>query len=56
MKTDPKLIIRPVRIEDTDAIWQISRQSGVLETIVSLPSDRFEKRERHIRELGPDDH
>ncbi len=48
--------IRPVRAEDAEAIWEISRQQGVLETTLSLPSDRLEQRAQLLAALGPDEH
>jgi len=50
------VIIRPVRVEDAEAIWRIARQEGVLETILALPSDRLERRRQQLSELGPDEH
>jgi L-phenylalanine/L-methionine N-acetyltransferase len=54
--SDPAVTVRPVREEDAEAVWAISRQEGVMETILSLPSDRFEHRRAVLRELGPDQH
>src|SRR5690348_10303758 len=54
--TEPTVIIRPVREDDAEAVWQISRQEGVMETILSLPSDRLEQRRATLRDLGPDHH
>jgi putative acetyltransferase len=48
--------IRPVRVEDTEAIWRITQQEGVIETILSLPSDRLEQRRERLASLGPDEH
>src|SRR5262249_36401518 len=48
--------IRPVRVEDAEAIWRITRQEGVIETILSLPSDRLEQRRERLAALGPDEH
>jgi putative acetyltransferase len=48
--------IRPVGVEDAEVIWRITRQEGVIETILALPSDRLEQRRRVLAELGPDEH
>ena len=48
--------IRPVRVEDAEALWRITGQEGVMETILALPSDRVEQRRQALAELGPDDH
>jgi putative acetyltransferase len=48
--------IRPVRVEDTETIWRITQQEGVIETILSLPSDRIEQRRERLASLGPDEH
>ncbi|HEX2913627.1 MAG TPA: GNAT family N-acetyltransferase [Chloroflexia bacterium] len=51
-----KITIRPVRVEDAEAIWEISRQAGVIETIMTLPSERLGQRSRQLQDLTPDDH
>jgi putative acetyltransferase len=51
-----EITVRPVRSEDVDAIWEISLQSGVIETTLSLPSDRIEQRAAIIGQLSSDDH
>ena len=48
--------IRPVRVEDAEAIWRITQQEGVIETILALPSDRLEQRRERLASLGPDEH
>jgi putative acetyltransferase len=48
--------IRPVRVEDAEAIWRITQQDGVIETILALPSDRLEQRRDRLAALGPDEH
>jgi L-phenylalanine/L-methionine N-acetyltransferase len=48
--------IRPVRVEDAEAIWRITQQDGVIETILALPSDRVEQRRERLAALGPDEH
>jgi putative acetyltransferase len=52
----PAVTIRPVRVEDAEAIWRITRQAGVIETILALPSDRLEQRRERLAALGPDEH
>ena len=54
--SEPAVIIRPVREDDAEALWQISRQEGVIEAILSLPSDRIEHRRALLRELDRDNH
>jgi putative acetyltransferase len=48
--------IRPVRVEDAEAVWRITQQEGVIETILSLPSDRLELRRERLASLGPNEH
>ncbi len=48
--------VRPVRVEDAEAIWRIAREPGVIERILALPSDRLEARQAQLRDLGPDEH
>src|SRR5258708_16703915 len=50
------VMIRPVRVEDAEAIWRIAREEGVIENILALPSDRLEQRRKQLSELGPDEH
>ena len=54
--TQANVKIRPVRVEDAEAIWRITQQEGVIETILSLPSDRPEQRRERLASLGPDEH
>lgn len=54
--SEREISIRPVRGEDAEAIWTISRQQGVIETTLSLPSDRLASRTKRLAELGPDEH
>jgi len=50
------IIIRPVRLEDAEALWTIARQEGVIETTMALPSLRLEQRIKSLSELGANDH
>ncbi|HEX6290535.1 MAG TPA: GNAT family N-acetyltransferase [Herpetosiphonaceae bacterium] len=50
------IVIRPVRAEDAEAIAQITREAGVIETILALPSDRVAQREQALARLGDDEH
>lgn len=50
------IIIRPIRIEDAEALWIIARQQGVIETTMALPSLRLEQRIKSIQELSENDH
>ena len=52
----PQVTIRPVRDEDAEAIWRSSLQPGVLETTLSLPSDRLRERRAILNGLSRDDH
>lgn len=54
--SQPEVLIRPVGEEDAEALWRISRQEGVMETTLTLPSDRLERRRAVLRELGSDNH
>ncbi|HEY7125861.1 MAG TPA: GNAT family N-acetyltransferase [Ktedonobacterales bacterium] len=56
--TDPQptTLIRPLRLEDGEALWRIARQEGVIETTMGLPSDRLHQRTERLAQLGPDDH
>ena len=51
-----EISIRPVRPEDAEALWEIARQQGVIETTLSLPSDRLASRAKRFAKLGPDEH
>ena len=50
------VIIRPVSVNDAEAIWRIARQEGVIETTMGIPSDRLEERAKRLAGLGPDEH
>lgn len=50
------ILIRPVRLEDAQALWRIARQEGVIETTMALPSLRLEQRARSLSDLGENDH
>src|SRR5262245_42955489 len=54
--TQANVEIRPVGVEDAEAIWRITQQEGVIETILSLPSDRLAQRRERLASLGPDEH
>lgn len=53
---EANVTIRPVSVEDTEAIWRITQQEGVIETILALPSDRLEQRREALATLGRDEH
>jgi hypothetical protein len=38
------IVIRPVCLQDAEALWAIARQKGVIETTLALPSLRLELR------------
>jgi len=50
------LIIRPVLLQDAEALWTIARQEGVIETTMALPSLRLEQRMKSISALSENDH
>ena len=56
MAESPAITIRPVREEDAPAVWAIARQEGVIETILTLPSDRLQQRAERLKGLTSDDH
>ncbi len=56
MATPPDLIIRPILLQDAEALWKIARQEGVIETTMALPSLRLEQRMKSISALGENDH
>jgi hypothetical protein len=49
-------LIRPVRLDDAEALWQVARQAGVIETTLALPSLRLDQRRQSLKQLGPDEH
>jgi L-phenylalanine/L-methionine N-acetyltransferase len=56
MPSPPDLIIRPVLMQDAEALWIIARQEGVIETTMALPSLRLEQRMKSISALSENDH
>ncbi|GCE24078.1 GNAT family N-acetyltransferase [Dictyobacter kobayashii] len=56
MASVAEVLIRPVLVEDAEALWKISRQEGVIETTMALPSTRLEQRRKKLAELGPNEH
>jgi len=56
MALPPDPIIRPILLQDAEALWKIARQEGVLETTMALPSLRLEQRMKSISELSENDH
>jgi putative acetyltransferase len=50
------IVIRPVRLEDAEAIHAIRLQPTVLVGTLSLPSERLTDRHHRLENLGPDDH
>lgn len=49
-------IIRPVRVEDAEAINEIRRMDGVRENILGIVSERAAKSEEFIKGLSVNDH
>src|SRR6266699_3065603 len=56
MSSTVDLVIRPVLLQDAEALWMIARQEGVIETTMALPSLRLEQRMKSLKELGENDH
>lgn len=56
MSAPNNLVIRPVLLQDAEALWTIARQEGVIDTTMALPSLRLEQRIKSLNELGPNDH
>lgn len=56
MAPPPDLVIRPILLQDAEALWKIARQEGVIETTMALPSLRLEQRVKSISALGENDH
>lgn len=56
MATPSDTIIRPILLQDAEALWKIARQEGVIETTMALPSLRLEQRIKSISELTANDH
>ncbi len=50
------LIIRPILLQDAEALWTIARQEGVIETTMALPSLRLEQRMKSLSALDENDH
>lgn len=50
------ILIRPVRVEDSEDISEIRRMKGVMENILVIPSERLEGSIRFTESLGNDDH
>src|SRR5436305_6422753 len=56
MSSPDDLIIRPVLLQDAEALWTMACQEGVIETTMALPSLRLEQRMKSLSELGENDH
>lgn len=56
--SDPsaEVVIRPIRIEDTEEVYLLRLQPGALEFTLAFPSLRPDVTRRFIENLGPDDH
>jgi putative acetyltransferase len=52
----PEVEIRPFSLEDSEAVWRLMRQPGVIETTMGLPSQRAEQRREGHESLDADDH
>jgi L-phenylalanine/L-methionine N-acetyltransferase len=51
-----EVVVRPVRLDDVEAIHQIRRQPSVIDCTLALPSERPEDNRRFLESFGPDDH
>lgn len=49
-------LIRPVRPEDAEAIYEIRQQPGVIAGTLHLPTERVGRTRKYIEEMGPDTH
>ncbi|GFR35547.1 acetyltransferase [Thermobrachium celere] len=49
-------IIRPIRLEDAEDVNEMRRMDGVRETILGIKSERINKTEDFIKNLGPNDY
>ena len=56
MSSPDDLVIRPVLLQDAEALWTIARQAGVIETTMALPSLRLEQHIKSLSDLGENDH
>lgn len=50
------LVIRPVKVSDSNDINQMRRLPGVMETTLGLPSERIENNVKFIESLNDDSH
>lgn len=49
-------LIRPVRLEDAEAVNELRRQPQVMESTYALPSEREIENRKYFEGLGPNDH
>jgi putative acetyltransferase len=52
----PEVEIRPFSLDDSEAVWRLMRQPGVIENTMGLPSQRVEQRLRGHEAADDDDH
>jgi L-phenylalanine/L-methionine N-acetyltransferase len=50
------VLIRPVRLEDVEALHEIRRQPSMVDFTLALPSERIADTRRFLEGFGPDDH
>lgn len=50
------IIIRPVRIEDSEDINEMRRMNGVMENMLAMKSERVEKTKKRTESIGTDEH
>jgi L-phenylalanine/L-methionine N-acetyltransferase len=56
MSSPADFIIRPVMLQDAEALWMMALQEGVIETTMALPSLRLEQRVKSLSALDENDH
>lgn len=56
MDSDDRILIRPWRPEDTEAVQAIRLQPSVIAGTLALPSERLTDRQTRQTRYGPDDH
>lgn len=51
-----KVMIRPVKVEDSEAINEIRRMHGVMENMLAMKSERVDKTKKRTENIGEDEH
>src|SRR5690242_10646333 len=50
------LVIRPISLDDTEAINEMRRREKVAQNIPSLASERLQHTRKYVESFGPNDH